>query len=98
MTRRKTRARRGLGSRTIRGSCAKHSRLFGYFLSKKMTSVERLLREFNDAERVSDENRRLRLDKEIADRKGSLAEIRDTAAALNAELSRPKPAVTAEHA
>jgi hypothetical protein len=56
------------------------------------------MRETSDAERVIIESGRLRLDKEIAERKGSLAKIRATADALSAELSRRKPADPTEHA
>lgn len=55
------------------------------------------MRQFNDAERVNIESGRLRLDREVADRKGSLAQIRATTAALEAELKRHKASNQAEH-
>lgn len=46
--------------------------------------------QFNETERIQIEGGRLRLDKEQAERKSSLAQIRATAAALDRELSRRK--------
>ena len=78
------------------------------FDPRELTSLMRLalrmedqrlswMAKYNEAERLINENGRLQLDKKIAERKGSLGQLRATAEALNAGLKRQNAADFPEH-